>query len=263
LARVARRLAAIDPERRGVGGLRLQVELALFAAAEARAATGSAAPSPPAKEALAPAPEPAPPAPAPPAPAPAPPAPPAPAPDPEPVADPSRPNLEVATAPAQMPVAAKSAKTRPSATSEPDRTASFADSPPDQSPTPSPAPPPASDSPDLAELRAQWADIVADISQNPPAKPLIAACRPISVDGNVVTLGFPEGQAFLRDALERRRPLLEEGIGRHLGRAVAVRCVATNLDLIPPPPGDDGADPMWTEARRIFGDDLADIGEVS
>ena len=52
---------------------------------------------------------------------------------------------------------------------------------------------------------------------------------PISVDGNVVTLGFPEGQAFLKDALERRRPMLEEGIGQFLGRAVAVRCVATNL----------------------------------
>jgi len=267
LARVARRLAAIDPERRGVGGLRLQVELALFAAAEARAATGAASPSPPAKEALAPAPEPAPPVSAR---APEPEPEPesallAPTPEPEPVAEPSAPDPEVATAPAEKPVAAKPAKTRPSAKSEPGPTASHADAPPDQSPRPSQASSPAasSDSPGLDELRAQWADIVADISQNPPAKPLIAACRPISVDGNVVTLGFPEGQAFLRDALERRRPLLEEGIGRHLGRAVAVRCVATNLDLVPPPPGDDGTDPMWTEARRIFGDDLADIGEVS
>ena len=263
LARVARRLAAIDPERRGVGGLRLQVELALFAAAEARAATGAASPSPPAKEALAPAPEPAPPASAR-APEPEP-TPLAPVPDPEPVAAPSAPDPEVATAPAEKPVAAKPAKTRPSAKSEPDPTASPPDAPPDQSPTPSQASSPAAsaDSPGLDELRAQWADIVADISQNPPAKPLIAACRPISVDGNVVTLGFPEGQAFLRDALERRRPLLEEGIGRHLGRAVVVRCVATNLDLVPPPPDDDGTDPMWSEARRIFADDLADIGEVS
>jgi DNA polymerase-3 subunit gamma/tau len=254
LARVARRLAAIDPERRGVGGLRLQVELALFAAAEARAATGAASPSPPAKEAVAPAPEPAPLASvrAPES---------APTPDPEPVPEPSAADSEVVTAPAEKAVAAKPAKTRPSAKAEPDPTASPAEAPTDQSPTSPPAS--SSDSPGLHELRAQWADIVADISQNPPVKPLIAACRPISVDGNVVTLGFPEGQAFLRDALERRRPLLEEGIGRHLGRAVAVRCVATNLDLVPPPPGDDGADPMWTEARRIFGDDLADIGEVS
>ena len=43
LARVARRLAEIDPERRGVGGLRLQVELALFTSAD-----GSAIPTTPA-----------------------------------------------------------------------------------------------------------------------------------------------------------------------------------------------------------------------
>jgi hypothetical protein len=85
----------------------------------------------------------------------------------------------------------------------------------------------------------------------------------MAVDGDVVTLGFPEAKAFLKDVAERKRPDLEAAVGGFLGRAVAVRCVATNLDLVPPPPGDDGTDPMWTEARRIFGDDLADIGEVS
>jgi hypothetical protein len=115
----------------------------------------------------------------------------------------------------------------------------------------------------LDKLRALWPEIVAHISQNPPAKPLIAACRPISVEGNVVTLGFPEGQAFLKDALERRRPMLEEGIGQFLGRAVAVRCVATNLDLIPPVPGDADAAYVLAEARRIFGEDLVDVGEIS
>jgi DNA polymerase-3 subunit gamma/tau len=275
LARVARRLAAIDPERRGVGGLRLQVELALFAAAEGRAAmsaasaplaptTPAASPSPPTK---APEPEPEP------ALAHAPDPEPAATSDPEPAATPDSelattppaPDPEVVTASAEKPVAAKATKTRPPVEPEPAPTPSSAEGPAADPSPPSLAAssPSSSESPGLDELRAQWADIVADISQNPPAKPLIAACRPISVDGNVVTLGFPEGQAFLRDALERRRPLLEEGIGRHLGRAVAVRCVATNLDLVPPPPGDDAADPMWTEARRIFGDNLADIGEVN
>ena len=46
------------------------------------------------------------------------------------------------------------------------------------------------------------------------ASGMIAACRPVSLDGTVVTLGFPEDQAFLKDALERRRATLEEGIGR-------------------------------------------------
>ena len=122
---------------------------------------------------------------------------------------------------------------------------------------------PGSGSEALDKLRSLWPEIVAHISQNPPAKPLIAACRPISVEGNIVTLGFPEGQAFLKDALERRRPMLEEGIGQFLDRAVAVRCVATNIDLIPPVAGDADAAYVLAEARRIFGEDLVDVGEVS
>ena len=265
LARVARRLAAIDPERRGVGGLRLQVELALFAAAEGRAAVGAAsAPLAPRTPAASPSPPTRAPEPEPElasAGAPDPEA--AATPDPEPATEAAAPDPEVVTAPTEKPVAAKAAKPRPPPEPAPAPAASSAEAPAVDTSPPSPPTSLPSESSGLDELRAQWADIVADISQNPPVKPLIAACRPISVDGNVVTLGFPEGQAFLRDALERRRPLLEEGIGRHLGRAVAVRCVATNLDLVPPTPGDDAADPMWTEARRIFGDDLADIGEVS
>jgi hypothetical protein len=77
-----------------------------------------------------------------------------------------------------------------------------------------------------------------------------------------VTLGFPEGQAFLKDVAERRRANLEEGISQFLGRSVAVRCVATNLDLIPPVTDDD-SNPLFAEARRIFAEDIADIEEVS
>ena len=91
---------------------------------------------------------------------------------------------------------------------------------------------------------------------------MILACRPISIDGNVVTLGFPESQAFYKDIFERRRTTLEEAVGAVLGRAVAVRCVATNLELAPPLPTDE-ADRVLAEARRIFAEDLVDIGEVS
>ena len=115
----------------------------------------------------------------------------------------------------------------------------------------------------LEQLRARWPDIVQHISQHPPTKPLIAACRPISVEGNIVTLGFPEGQAFLKDVAERRRTNLEEGIGQFLGRAVAVRCVATNLDLVPPIPAEDESNPLFAEARRIFAEQLLDVEEVS
>jgi DNA polymerase-3 subunit gamma/tau len=284
LARVARRLADIDPERRGVGGLRLQVELALFASAGAPAPVLAAPPHAPAPR---PAPTAAAPQPAPtgltdpgdarPTPGPA-----------ARVAASAEPAVTSRDVAARPPVGEPAQAARPatspegeSNTSRPKRSRSQPPevAPPDNAPpettgandttdetaaTPAPAPATSAASPEgLDQLRAHWPDIVADISKNPPVKPLIAACRPISVDGNVVTLGFPEGQAFLRDALERRRPLLEEGIGRHLGRAVTVRCVATNLDLVPPLPGDDEANLILAEARRIFADDLTDIGEVS
>ena len=70
-----------------------------------------------------------------------------------------------------------------------------------------------------------------------------------------MTLGFPEDQGFLRDVAERRRTVLEEGIGAVLGRPVGVRCVATNLDLVPPLPADADAAFVLAEARRIFGTD--------
>jgi DNA polymerase-3 subunit gamma/tau len=269
LAAVARRLAAIDPERRGVGGLRLQVEIALFSAAAAGPTAGSprAAATPvvaparatttakatvtggtaatgkaPAAEALA-------------------------TEKPAATDKPVAPDEPAAT---EKPVAAEklAATGEPAATdaaSEAEAAADAVATAPDAEATSSSpaAVSPGTGSEALDKLRALWPEIVVHISQNPPAKPLIAACRPISVEGNVVTLGFPEGQAFLKDALERRRPMLEEGIGQFLGRAVAVRCVATNLDLVPPVEGDADAAYVLAEARRIFGEDLVDVGEVS
>jgi hypothetical protein len=79
----------------------------------------------------------------------------------------------------------------------------------------------------------------------------------MAVDGNIVTLGFPETKGFLKDHAERKRPELESALGQFLGREVTVRSVATNLEI----PGT--ADDMVAEARRIFAEDLVDIGEVN
>jgi hypothetical protein len=116
---------------------------------------------------------------------------------------------------------------------------------------------------DLERLRSGWATIVAAISKSPPLKPLIVVCRPIGVEGNIVTLGFPEEQAFLKDVAERKRANLEERIGEFLGHEVGVRCVATNLDLLPPLPADAEAAHILAEAHRIFGEDLAEVPEVT
>ena len=74
-----------------------------------------------------------------------------------------------------------------------------------------------------------------------------------------MTLGFPEAKGFLKDHAERRRSDLEGAIGGHLGREVSVRTVATNLEFAAPGPAED----LVAEARRIFADDLVDVGEVS
>ncbi len=240
LAAAAARLAAIDPTRAGPGGLRLQLELALLvdppsAVAEGRSSVTSVRdPVGRAKgrsrDALVPAPVPL-------------------AASAAPIGlAPAVPAAPAAVEPEARPLATAAASTvstdRPPGTR---RTATEGDDP---------------DARTLAALRDQWPEIVAFISQHPPTKPLISACRPIAVDGNVVTLGFPEGQAFLKDVAERRRGNLEEGIGHFLARPVAVRCVATNVDLSPPPLADPDGARLVAEARRIFADDLVDVGEV-
>jgi DNA-binding YbaB/EbfC family protein len=118
---------------------------------------------------------------------------------------------------------------------------------------------PSTETPDagLAELLAAWPAIVEQLSAHPPTKPLIINSRPVAVDGAIVTLGFPEEQAFLKDQAERRRPGIEAGIAAVIGHPVTVRCVVANVEIAPA-----GSDDLVAEARRIFADDLADVGEV-
>jgi DNA polymerase-3 subunit gamma/tau len=247
LARVARRLAEIDPERRVVGGLRLQVELALFSPAGApvaAAVTPRAVPVP------------------------------APATTVEPdtgkpdTAEPDAAPGAGDAAAVEPPVAERAQPKPPLAESAAAPTPNGSD-PTTASTAPTPSAdsevPPATgqtSSPDLDRLVAGWADVVASV--RPATRAVITECRPMAVDGNVVTLGFPEAKEFLKEIAERKRPDLEAAVGGFLGRAVAVRCVATNLDLVPPlPAADEDANLIMAEARRIFADDLADVGEVS
>jgi hypothetical protein len=141
---------------------------------------------------------------------------------------------------------------------EPDVAAPDPAAAPEPAADPSPAAPPAGA---LEELLAAWPAIVARVSQHPPTKPLIVACRPVAVEGNVVTLGFPEEQAFLKDVAERKKSVIEQGIGESLGHAVAVRCVVANVELVAPQASDEAF--LLSEAKRIFADDLVDVGEIT
>ena len=75
-----------------------------------------------------------------------------------------------------------------------------------------------------------------------------------------MTLGFPEEQAFLKDAggappARRSRPASATSSATRS----RVRCVVANVELAADPASDD----LVAEARRIFADELVDVGEVS
>jgi DNA polymerase III subunit gamma/tau len=224
LVAVGRRLAGIDPARMGPGGLRFQLELALL---EPSSEVGPSAAAVVAAE-------------------------------PVPVEPPPVPETRARRAPAARDEAprevAKEPAPAPPNVPEPITAAV---------PEPVAASTASSLAPGLAELHGHWAEIVTDLSQQPAVKPLIVACRPIAVEERVITLGFPEHQSFLKEALERRRAAVEAGISTRLGRPVSVRFVATNVDLLPPLPEDEESARLLAEARRIFADDLVDVGEVS
>jgi DNA polymerase-3 subunit gamma/tau len=263
LARAARRLAGTDLNRNRSGGARLALELALlaplaeavetrpFAAAAAAAAVATSADAVaarPADEALATRRSPA-----------------RTAPPPAPTAVP-----ETAPAPAPVPPAAvpEAARTRAQSVSAAPQPAA---APTPGAPTPAAATPAAPNTADadsqIALVRGRWPEILAAVSRNPAARPLIEACRPIAVEGRVIVLGFPEDKAFLATALERRRSVLEQGISEVLGAAYGVRCVATNVEAMPAFAVDDDGRSLLEKARAIFvseaAGEAADVSEVS
>jgi DNA polymerase III subunit gamma/tau len=222
LARVARRLAGLDINRGAAGGYRLQLELALLDPTAAQASTYGQSATPP-SPAIAAAPMAAPTA------------------RPAPKAIPVRPEPEPALASQQKPAAPPSPVTPP---------AESVDPVPPENGTGSDA--------ELGSVLAAWPDIVARISRNPANKPLIEACRPVEVRGATVVLGFPENKGFLRENAERKRSAFETEIGQVLGRAVAVLCVVSNVELVPTAPAVD----LVEHAKRVFEDDLVDVAEV-
>jgi DNA polymerase-3 subunit gamma/tau len=260
LVAAARRLASIDPASAAPGGMRFQLELALL---EGPGIAVPAAPSATMIPARTPVPRTAeaPPVAAPPAPVAAPPAPVA----ARPVAAPTAPlaappaSARASAVPSRSTIALRAAG-GPLAAPEPRSTvASAVDVA--LGPTAPTSAAPASEDP-LVELRRRWPEVVALISRHPPTKPLIEACRPMAVDGATVTLGFPESQLFLRDVADRRRPTLEEGLSRVLGRPIAVRCIATNVEMDVAPPADPEGSAVIAAARAVWGDELVGVRDV-
>ncbi|HSL75453.1 MAG TPA: DNA polymerase III subunit gamma/tau [Candidatus Limnocylindrales bacterium] len=266
LVAIARRLVAIDPDRAGIGGLRLQLELALFggtvgdvgATPGAGSARSRVGPPPVTAKVQTYTESPAPPAPAPRAngvqPA---------ATRPDSVAaPPAEPVVAEATSPA-VPEAEAAAERKqavePESVDEP-LTETESAAPPEPAARPEPErvaiPVSVGVGDDLDRLVHDWPTIVGSV--RPATRAVLTECRPIAVDGNVVTLGFPEAKAFLKDHAERRRTEVEAAVGGHLGRDISVRSVATNIEVAPLVAVDD----LVAEAKRIFGEDLVDVAEV-
>ena len=261
LAAAGRRLAAIDPNRASIGGLRFQLELAMFLGDTGGAAPVATGQEPDSRLPATTSDRPSAPSPSPPTRTPptraaseATPASIHAAPVVRPRRHPRR-SIQAPPLVPRRPPRQPRPQPRPARSTRPRHHPRRPSSPP-----PLPAPTAAGAGPDAAleELLAAWPAIVERLSAHPPTKPLIVRCRPVAVDGAIVTLGFPEEQAFLKEQAERRRPGIEAGIAEVVGHPVTVRCVVANVELTAP-----GSDDLVAEARRIFADELVDVGDVS
>jgi hypothetical protein len=121
---------------------------------------------------------------------------------------------------------------------------------------------------DVAELRAQWAQVVERAS--PVIKPLLKECRPIARDGARLTLAFPEGRDFMRSRITQRAPQIEALLTDMFGGSFAIECVATNLELEPltveaavgGPADDPESKALLDNVLKITGGQLLDAPEV-
>ena len=246
LALAARRIAGLDAERTLVGGQRFQLELALLSGAREGGSPGAKAglqprTGLPAEAAAAR----------------------RPAASSEPRGD--RPS---AVAPGASPGSRSVGETAAPSTA----VAAAPPAPPPAPPSPagrspasdaSPDPAPSSGSDDvLARLVERWPEVVSNVSRNPAVRPLVAACRPLRLDGNVVVLGFPEDKLFLREKAEQRLAALEAGLASVLGEGYRVRCITANIEALAAPAALAIGRENLEQAKRVFGDDLIDVGEV-
>lgn len=134
--------------------------------------------------------------------------------------------------------------------------------PESERPTPGTAPLTEASSDLLSRVRTGWPEIVAALSRMPLIKPLAEVCRPVRLEGRVVILGFPEDKAFLREKAEQRHAAFEAAIEAAVGTEVGIRCVATNLEALPPLPHEVIGRENLDAARRVFAGELADASDV-
>jgi len=134
--------------------------------------------------------------------------------------------------------------------------------------TAAPAPAARASASNVGDLRARWADVIANAT--PVIKPLLSECRPIARDGARLTLAFPEGRDFMRSRIAQRAGAIEALLTDMFGGSFAIECVASNLELealtvqeaIGAGSDDLEAQALLEGVLKITGGELVDAPEV-
>ena len=121
---------------------------------------------------------------------------------------------------------------------------------------------------DADGLRARWPAVIERAA--PAIKPLLAACRPVAVNGARITLAFPEERGFMREKVANRSAAIEQLLGLVLGGQWAIECIVSNVELEPltvaqaltADPADPDGRALLEGVLRITGGELVDVPEV-
>lgn len=123
---------------------------------------------------------------------------------------------------------------------------------PAATPAPTTAPDPAQPAIQLGALLAKWKQVVtASKSHHPNLPPLLDKCNPISVDGDVVTLGFQNDILLSKANDNERRAGIEKTLTRVFGLPLKVKCVVNASELSLPPDIDSNG--VVAEAVKLGG----------
>jgi DNA polymerase-3 subunit gamma/tau len=122
--------------------------------------------------------------------------------------------------------------------------------------------------PSLDAVRGRWGEVVQRAT--PPIRALLRECRPIQLEGAMLTLAFPEERAFMREKIANRSTSIEQLLITIFGGSWAIACIASNVELEPltiqeavaADPSDPNAQALLEGVLRITGGELVDVPEV-
>jgi DNA polymerase-3 subunit gamma/tau len=101
-------------------------------------------------------------------------------------------------------------------------------------PTPAPAErstPGSSDSPTLERIQVLWEDMLSEIrSRNLSLEALLRSGEPLAIEGNALVIGFAYEFHKGKVSEEENRRLVEDVLGKLVGRVLPVRCILTSRE---------------------------------